>query len=191
MVNCLKANKITDIELIESIRNGNQYAFTEVVNRYKTTINKTISGMIGKCDEVDDIGQEVFIRFFNSINKFRGESALSTYLTRIAINLSLNEIKRRKLRNFLSIENLLSSGEDIVDEPKSSYNDDKEIINNAIQKLSAKYRAVLVLRLIDSYSTEETAQILNLPAGTVLSRLARAQMKLKEYLEPYFQNYEK
>lgn len=191
MVNCLKANKITDIELIESIRNGNQYAFTEVVNRYKTTINKTISGMIGKCDEVDDIGQEVFIRFFNSINKFRGESALSTYLTRIAINLSLNEIKRRKLRNFLSIENLLSSGEDIVDEPKSSYNDDKEIINNAIQKLSAKYRAVLVLRLVDSYSTEETAQILNLPAGTVLSRLARAQMKLKEYLEPYFQNYEK
>jgi RNA polymerase sigma-70 factor (ECF subfamily) len=187
----LKANKITDIELIESIRNGNQYAFTEVVNRYKSTINRTISGMIGKCDEVDDIGQEVFIRFFNSINKFRGESALSTYLTRIAINLSLNEIKRRKLRNLLSIENLLSSGGDIEDKSAGNNNDDKEIINNAIQKLSAKYRSVLVLRLIDSYSTEETAKILNLPAGTVLSRLARAQIKLKEYLEPYFQNHEK
>ena len=191
MVNCLKANKITDIELIESIRNGNQYAFTEVVNRYKSTINRTISGMIGGCDEVDDIGQEVFIRFYKSINKFRGESSLGTYLTRIAINLSLNEIKRRKLKSLLSIDSLLSSGGDIADESTGNNNDNKEIINIALQKLSAKYRSVLVLRLIDSYSTEETAKILNLPAGTVLSRLARAQIKLKEYLEPYFQNYEK
>lgn len=192
MVNCLKVNKITDSELIESIRNGNQYAFSEIVSRYKSTINRTISGMIGKCDEVDDIGQEVFIRFFRSVNKFRGEAMLGTYLTRIAINLSLNEIKRRRIRNFLSIENMLSDGKDIADQStNNSYDDNREIIKNAIQKLSPKYRSVLVLRLIDTYSTEETAIILNLPIGTVLSRLARAQMKLKEYLKPHFQNYGK
>ncbi|MGE5412176.1 MAG: RNA polymerase sigma factor [Clostridiales bacterium] len=173
-------------ELIERCRNGEQQAFSEIIKRYKGKIASTIFGMLGRCDEADDIGQEVFIRFYKSINNFRGESALGTYLTRIAINLSLNEIKRRKLRSFLSFEKLIEEGKDIMDiDAKSSLDENKEIIQKAIHKLSAKYRSVLVLRLIDDYSTEETAKILNLPVGTVLSRLARAQIKMREYLKPY------
>ncbi|MDP4174608.1 MAG: sigma-70 family RNA polymerase sigma factor [Bacteroidota bacterium] len=173
-------------ELIERCRNGEQQAFSEIIRRYKGKIASTIFGMLGRCDEADDIGQEVFIRFYKSVNNFRGESALGTYLTRIAINLSLNEIKRRKLRSFLSFEKLIEEGKDIMDiDAKSSLDENKEIIQKAIQKLSSKYRSVLVLRLIDDYSTEETAKILNLPVGTVLSRLARAQIKLREYLKPY------
>jgi RNA polymerase sigma-70 factor (ECF subfamily) len=69
--------------------------------------------------------------------------------------------------------------------------DDKEIIQCAIQKLDPKYRSVLVLRLLENYSTEETGKILKIPIGTVLSRLSRAQMKLKKYLTIYFPDYDK
>lgn len=177
--------KITDLDLVELSRKGDHSAFREIVKRHKAKIAATIYGMIGKCDEADDIGQEVFIRFYNTINNFRGDSSLSTYLIRIAMNLSLNEISKRKIRKFMSFDSLLENHRDITDNNNSeSFNEDKEIINSALMKLNAKYRSVIVLRLIDGYSTEETSKILAVPVGTVLSRLARAQSKLKEYLQP-------
>jgi RNA polymerase sigma-70 factor, ECF subfamily len=186
LVNNSEAKRQTDFELVELSINGDQSAFTEIVRRHKSKIASTIYGMIGKCDDADDIGQEVFIRFYKTMKNFRGDSALGTYLTRIAINLSLNEIKRRKLRRFFSYNEMLENGSDIADpasHEKSGEN--KEIIQKALQTLNTKYRSVLVLRLVDGYSTEETAKILNLPLGTALSRLARAQKKLKEYIQPY------
>lgn len=179
-------NLLTDLELVERSRSGDQLAFGEIVRRYKSKIASTIFGMLGKNDEAEDVGQETFIRFYNSINNFRGESTLGTYLTRIAINLSLNVIKRRKVRNLLSFDKMLEEGIDIEDKKQMRPEDDrKEIINKAIEKLSPKHRSVIVLRLVDEYSTEETAKILKIPVGTVLSRLARAQDKLKNILEPY------
>jgi len=180
-----------ETELLECCRNGEQSAFTEIVRRYKSRVASTISGMLGKGDYIDDIGQEVFIRFFNGVNTFRGESSVGTYITRIAINLSLNEIKRRNIRRFLSFDGMLEEGHDIKDESSLHIINEKcEIVQKSIQKLNAKYRTVLVLRLIDDYSTEETAKILDIPVGTVLSRLSRAQKMLKEILEPYKLNYD-
>lgn len=177
---------IDNAELIRRCRTGEQKAYTELIRRYKGRVASTVFGMLGRCDEADDVGQEVFIRFFNSIDNFRGEASPGTYLTRIAINLSINELRRRKLRRFLSIEKMREDGIEITDTDwKGSPEEDRELVEKGLQQLSAKYRSVLVLRLIEGYSTEETAKILNLPAGTVLSRLARAQMKLREYLKPY------
>jgi RNA polymerase sigma-70 factor (ECF subfamily) len=176
-----ETDKLTDFDLVEMARKGDQSAFNEIVKRHKSKIAATVYGMLGRCDEADDVGQEVFIRFFKSLNNFRGEAALSTYLTRIAMNLSLNEINRRKIRRFLSFDTILESHSDIEDK-RSGFNENSEIINSALVKLDYKYRSVLVLRLIDGYSTEETSQILGIPVGTVLSRLARAQSKLKDYL---------
>ncbi|MGE5500224.1 MAG: RNA polymerase sigma factor [Syntrophothermus sp.] len=182
----ISTSNTDEIELIERCRNGEQQAFTEIVRRYKGKVASTVTGMLGPGDHAEDIGQEVFIRLFKAIASFRGDSSLGTYITRIAINLSLNEIKRRKLRRLLSFEGLKEDGVDIEDKGSDDLLDEnKEIVRKAIQKLSVKYRSVVVLRLIDNYSTEETAKILNLPPGTVLSRLARAQIKLKEYLKPY------
>jgi RNA polymerase sigma-70 factor, ECF subfamily len=186
LLNLDGTEKLTDLDLVELSRNGDQSAFREIVKRHKAKIAATIYGMIGKCDEADDIGQEVFIRFFNTINNFRGDSALSTYLIRIAMNLSLNEINKKKIRKFLSFDSLLENHLDITDDSGTeNFSESKEIINAALLKLNSKYRSVIVLRLIDGYSTEETAKILTIPIGTVLSRLARAQSKLKEYLQPY------
>ncbi len=145
----------------------------------------TVIGILGPTPEAEDVGQETFIRFYRSLKKFRGDSSIGTYLTRIAINLSLNELKRRKRqRGFLSpkvedqIENVPDS------RPEKEQREIKDLVEQGLQRLEPKFRAVIVLRLINGYSTQETADILNLPKGTVLSRLARAQMKLRKILTP-------
>lgn len=173
---------MTDEQLIKNIRAGDDNAFRELVKKHEMRVASTVIGMLGNCPEADDVGQETFIRFYNSINKFRGESSVGTFLTRIAMNLSLNELKRRQRKN-LFFRRQTDSDLNVPDKTNSNNpNETKEVLQKAMQKLAPTFRSVLVLRLIDGYSTAETAQILKLPTGTVLSRLARAQKKLKEIL---------
>ena len=177
-----------DAQILENIKSGNTNTYKQLIIRYESLVASTIIGMIGDCSEADDIGQEVFIRFYKAINNFRGESTIGTYLTRIAINLSINELKRRKRKNLL----FKSSNEDTLEftdnVSKSGYDDSVELVQKAIHKLEPKFRTVIVLRLIDGYSTDETAKILNIPLGTVLSRLSRGQQKLKELLSPFMES---
>jgi RNA polymerase sigma-70 factor (ECF subfamily) len=173
--------------LIADARSGDQNAFKELIKKYESQIAATVIGMLGNCPEAEDVGQETFIRFYKSLHKFRGESSVGTYLTRIAINLSLNEIKRRRRRRKLFISKSNGGIENIADAEGSRKDKEiNEIVHQGIQKLEPKFRVVVVLRLIDQYTTQETAEILNLPLGTVLSRLSRAQMKLKEILRPLY-----
>ena len=182
----IELENLSDMDLVLKSASGDQAAFALIVQRNKAKIASTVFGMLGESMEAEDIGHEVFIRFYNSMNNFKGESSLSTYLTRIAINLSLNELKRRKRSIFKSFFNTSPSELNNANSGKS-FNDyeTKEIVDKCISQLSPKLRPVIVLRLIDRYSTEETAEILNVPVGTVLSRLARGQKILKELLTPY------
>lgn len=179
---------MTDQELIQQARKGDNKAFEQLVKRYESQVAAIVIGMLGKCDTADDVGQEVFIRFYKSLNKFRGESGLGTYLTRIAMNISLNELKRRKRRRFFFKYNG-DEGTEVAINPDDSItrNERQEHVQNAIQKLEPSFRAVIVLRFIEGYSTEESAKILKIPIGTVLSRLFRAQKKLKEILIPFIE----
>jgi RNA polymerase sigma-70 factor, ECF subfamily len=177
-------NIISDQQVLAAIRAGNVDAFKIIVRQYEKRIAAIVFGMLGDCQEADDVGQETFIRFYKNIDKFKGQSQVLTYLTRIAINLSLNELKRRKrlLNRSLPLEKaeILCTGEnDHLDA------DMKTVVQQAAQSLDIKFRSVVVLRLLQNYSTKETAEILKLPLGTVLSRLARAQAKLKVLLSPY------
>ena len=182
-------NHMDDAQILQEIKKGNIQAYKRLIQQYESLVASTIIGMIGNCSEADDIGQEVFIRFYRAINNFRGDSAIGTYLTRIAINLSINELKRRKRRNLL-FKQTNDEHMEIPDKiAKSEYDDSRELVNQAIERLEPKFKSVIVLRLIDGYTTEETAQILKVPLGTVLSRLSRAQQKLKEYLSPLMEVY--
>lgn len=175
---------VTDLQLIKEVLDGNHNAFRSIVERYEARIAATVYGMLGECPEADDVGQEVFVRFYKALDKFRGDAELGTYLTRIAINLSLNELRRRK-RQIKLIDT-----KDIYDRPiaddtaDSEYDDLKEHVMEKIELLPPKYKSVLVLRLIDGHSIKETADILHLPVGTVLSRLARAQKRMRTFLQP-------
>ncbi len=141
--------------------------------------------MLGDTAEADDVAQEVFIRFFQSLDKFRGEAKLGTYLSRIAINLSLNELKRRQRKNrwltFIKKDDPNLLVEDASANPIN--NETKDLVQKALQILEPEFRSVIVLRMLDGYSVKETADILQVPEGTVASRLARGQKKLKGILE--------
>jgi RNA polymerase sigma-70 factor (ECF subfamily) len=175
---------LTDAEILKAVADGNNAPYRILVDRYKDRIAATIYGMLGpQADEAEDVGQEVFIRFFKAIPNFRGDAAVSTYLTRIAMNLSLNAIKKRQREQsrFRSIDEMDT---DFADHSKTDDNVDRELVHKAIHKLPEHYRAVVVLRFMDGYSSQETADILKVPLGTVLSRLKRAQEKLKVILTP-------
>lgn len=153
------------------------------MRRYERPIAATITGMLGRCDEVDEIGQQVFIRFYEALPKFRGDSSVKTYLTRIAINLSLNELKRRK-RRFMLFRPVEDAAE--IRSNDAEPHGDMALIEQALARLSPDARDVVVLRLVNGYSTEETAEMLAIPVGTVLSRLSIARKKLRDWLAPHF-----
>ena len=184
-----KSGDESDAELLAQAREGQQAAFKQLVERYESLVAATAIGMLGKGDDAEDVGQETFIKFYRSLGKFRGDAKIGTYLTRIAINLSLDALRRRK-RNKLRFWNyeerevlpdeLVVQGEKEIDARER-----KELVQRAIQSLDPKHRAVVVMRMMNGYSTKETAELLGIPLGTVLSRLSRAQEKLKQLLRPF------
>ena len=174
-----------DRDIVEKARDGDKAAFSALVRRYEQTVAGVVIGMLGRGEDAEDVGQNVFIRFYKALGDYRGEASLGTYLTRIAINLSLNELKRRQRRN-LFIYKPASDGHELEikdEQDRQDEQDTKQAVNDALQKLEPKFRSVVVLRMLQGYSTKETAEILRIPLGTVLSRLARAQEKLKELLK--------
>ena len=176
---------MTDSQVIREVLDGDTDAFRILVDRYKHQVAATVIGMLGHCPEADDVGQETFIRFYKALKRFRGDAAVGTYITRIAINLSLNELKRRK-RKFslftMHTDELHKIADEVEDTGAGVKTIDIVTITRAIEKLEAKSRAVVVLRLVEGYSTADTAKILRIPLGTVLSRLARAQNKIRKIL---------
>jgi RNA polymerase sigma-70 factor, ECF subfamily len=164
----------SDEVLIEKSRDGDMAAFKTLVIRHEGKVAGVIRSMLGTIPEAEDVGQEVFIRFYDALGKFRGDSQVSTYLVRIAINLSLNELKRKKRDSsrYIPIEAAAGKGTE-------NTMDLNEQLHYEFSRLDPDFQAVATLRLIEGYSTEETAQLLGIPLGTVLSRLARAQQKLR------------
>jgi len=175
-----------DTEWLHAARNGDQKAFRRLVEKYESRVAATVIGMVGRGDEAEDIGQETFIRFYRSLHAFREESGVGTYLTRIAINLCLDALKRRNRhlsRASPRSEEDLATAAAREEKPRLEA---REIVRQGLARLDDKFRAVVVLRMLLGHSTRETARILGLPVGTVLSRLARAQRKLKDILTPLY-----
>ena len=178
---------VPDTELLERARSGDQRAFHAIVQRYEPTVAATVKGMLGSGPEAEDVGQETFIRFYRALGTFREDSSLKTYLTRIAINLSLNALKRRRrLRDrFVRRDEENFAEPSISGDREIDRNEQSRMIHRAIDRLDPKHRAVVVLRMLNGYSTKETAELLEVPAGTVLSRLSRGMKRLEELLKPY------
>lgn len=174
------------LPLVERARLGDQEAFRLLIKQNESLVRATAAGMLGGAG-ADDVAQETFIRFFQSLSKFRGEAEVGTYLCRIAINLSIDELKRRQRKNrWLSAIRREESTEEREDPAMNPGRQDmREALRKALHKLEPEFRSVVVLRLIDGYSVRETADILELPQGTVASRLARGQQKLREILEKW------
>ncbi|MFT5512022.1 MAG: RNA polymerase sigma-70 factor (ECF subfamily) [Bacteroidia bacterium] len=178
--------KHTDKQLIELVLNGDQEMFAHIVNRYKDRVAAISFNMVKDKNLAEEVGQETFIRLFKSLGQYNYKSAMSTYITRIAINLSLNKldsIKRRQNR-FTSQDdshNVFASNDALI----SSKMETKELVQIALQHLNPEARSVVVLRMIEGYSVKETSSLLGIAEGTVMSKLNRAMKKMKETLDTY------
>ena len=178
-----------DLEFVERAQAGDRGAFRSLVDKYQQAVATTVVSMLGPSADVDDVVQDTFIKCYQSLDRFRGDSSFLTYLKKIAINKSLDVLRRRKRfrGRFLSRDDAKKK----LAEPQYDAGVDQEaaehaqLVHAAIDKLSPGHKAVIVLRMIEGYSTEETAEMLKIPYGTVLSRLSRAQKKLKDILSPY------
>lgn len=175
----------TEQALLARAREGDEQAFRLLVQRHEQLVRGTVMGMLGKTPEAEDVALEVFVKLHEKLADFRGESKLSTFLVRIAVNLSINEQKRRQRQHgrlrALDSDATTFELEDASADPGRF--DLRDALRRALGQLDVDFRAVVVLRLIQGYSVRETADILDLPMGTVASRLARAQRQLQEILK--------
>ena len=184
----MREDALEDAALVDAARAGSEDAFRKLVERHEVRVASVVIRMLGDTAEAEDVGQETFIRFYRGLRKFRGHASVGTYLTRIAVNLSLNELKKRRRRSifipFGPVGKAYDEPEKEYADPRASaeYDDTSDRIQQALKELKPEFRSVIVLRLMEGYSTKETAEILEIPVGTVLSRLRRSQEKLKTLL---------
>lgn len=176
-----------EAQWIQRAKRGDQTAFRHLVERHQKQVRATVHGMLGDTAEADDVAQEVFIRLYRALPDFREEAKLSTYLSRIAINLSLNELKRRKRKGrWLTFTRHDGPEAGVSDQSVDPERQEmRDALQKALQRLEPEFRAVVILRLVEGYTVKETAEILQLPPGTVASRLARAQQKLRTILDQW------
>ena len=191
---------LSDHELLEATRQGDEAAFAEIINRYRNPITNFIYRMLNDYEEAVDLAQETFVRVYQAAERYHSGYAFSTYIYRIASNLAISELRKRKRRRLISLTGLFQSnaeesGATIEFQPTdekplqdAALADEqiKQVVAKAIATLPEGYRAPLVLRDVEGKSYEEIARILDANEGTIKSRISRGRNLLKEKLKNYF-----
>src|SRR3990172_3922949 len=174
----------SDLELIEAFRQGEESAFNEIVLRYQEKIYWVARRFLSNHADADDIVQEVFIRAYERIQEFRSESGLYTWLYRIAVNASLNALRRQKVREFFHLDSLLEVEDTGGESPDRAFEKDehRRLIDEAIQRLPEKQKAVFVMRYVDDLSYEEISEILKTSVGGLKANYFHALRKIEEYV---------
>ena len=188
---------LSDHALIEATKNGDEAAFGLIMARYRNPITNYLFRFLNDYEEAVDLAQETFVRVYFAIDRYHTEYAFSTYIYRIATNLAISEIRKRKRRTILSLTGLFQS--DAEDNTEFQPADDKalpdkdliddeqgKVIARAIATLPPKYRVPVILRDVEGKTYDEIAEILELGLGTTKSRISRARALLKEKLRNYF-----
>ena len=189
----------TDHALLEGTLAGDEDAFAELVGRYRNQITSYIYRIINDYDGAVDLAQETFMRVYRAAGRYQTTHAFSTYIYRIATNLAISELRKRKRRRLVSLTGLLTSadGEEMIDfnPPDEQPLQDvvlvdaerRAVVKRAISTLPDRYRAPLVLRDVEGKSYDEIAAILGTSEGTVKSRINRARNFLRDKMRNYVQ----
>jgi RNA polymerase sigma-70 factor, ECF subfamily len=177
-----------EIELIHRAQAGETEAFGQLVTRYRTRIFNTIYGMVGNENDAWDLAQEGFLKAWRSINRFQGRSSFYTWLYRITINVTIDSLRRRRLRSEVELDDTIPS---FLPSPGLNCEraEIREQVQAAIAQLTPEQRAVIVLKEIEDLRCQEIAEILNLSVGTVLSRLFYGRRKLQSILRPIISQF--
>lgn len=179
-----------DLSLIEECLDGRLDAFGELIEPYQDRIFNTIYRMTGSTEDAAELLQEAMIRAFRGLKSYQADSAFYTWLYRIALNVVFSNRRRRRVRMVRAEDCSLGRLDppDATERSRPSRNlevaEQREIIQQALEEVPEAYRAVLVLKDIDGLKYEEIAEILDIPLGTVRSRLHRARSEMRDRLKP-------
>lgn len=182
--------------LVAQAQTGGEEAFTELVTHYEGNIYRLARHITQNPEDAEDVLQETFLKAYEHLGDFQGNSKFYTWLVRIAVNQALMKLRKRKTDASVSLDDPYDTGEEsLVREiavwepnPEQTYSQEeiRAILEKAVDSLPPTFRAVFALRDIEELSTEETAAALNLSIPAVKSRLLRARLRLREKLTRYF-----
>ncbi len=191
----------TERDVVRRVRDGDSDAYRLLVERYQARIHRLVGRVLGPDHgEVDDVVQEVFVKAFFSLGKFREDAMFSTWITRIAINRARDEIKKqsgrvsldaepgeeavRGLRDLLSTEDTHEHEQEEASESAVS-----GLVARTVASLPERFRVVITLKDMEGHSYQEVGQILNCSVGTVKSRHARGRERLRKLLAPHVSEF--
>ncbi len=185
-----------DVEIVRQVQAGDVTAFDRLILKYRERVYGIIYNMTSNREDAADLTQDAFIKAFQSIHRFGGQSSFFTWLYRIAVNSTLSHLRKARIRSFFSLERVDADepvSKEIIDaltdrtgaERDSYVRELQEKLNDAMQKLSIKHRTVVTLFEIDGLSHQEIAEVMDCSIGTVRSRLHYAKQLLQAELQPY------
>lgn len=184
--------KLTDKELMELIQADDAKAFKELVVRFQDRLINFVGRIITDRETAEELVQETFLRVYSQKNSYTPDFAVSTWIYTIALNLSRSELRKRKLRKYLSLDFLKEESDiEIADNTIRDHESLLTILKKAIDKLPDDYKTAFILCDIERLPYQQIAEVLRVPVGTVKSRINRARLMLREKLKPYKEiNYE-
>jgi len=186
----------SELTLVQAAKKGDLEAFSELVKRYDRNVFRIAQHITHNEEDAQDVVQEAFLKAYQNLDQFQGNSKFYTWLVRIAVNEALMKLRRRRTDRTVSIDEDVETDEgtmprEVADwspNPEQLYGQSElsEILKKTIQGLPPGFRTVFVLRDVEGLSTEETAEMLGLSIPAVKSRLLRARLQLRERLAKYF-----
>src|SRR6266849_5775260 len=187
---------VDESQLVAQSREGDTTAFNELVRRYERKIFRLAQHITQNREDAEDVLQETFLKAFEHLDQFQGNSKFYTWIVRIAVNQALMKLRKRRSDRAVSLDEQIDTGEDTVVREIAAWDPDPEerytraelntILTGAVDELAPIYRTVFTLRDVDGLSTEETAEALDLTIPAVKSRLLRARLQLREKLTRFF-----
>ncbi len=179
--------QLNDKQLIAQSLNGDSAAFGQLVCKYQNRLYNTLVHIVGCREQAEDVAQDAFVQAFVKLDTFRGKSAFYTWLYRIAFNTAISHRRRKKVEVSVD-QSREQSGEEPIDSgdgPGDRLEREEKVgmVRRALDALSEEHRAILVLREMDGCCYETISDILDLPIGTVRSRLHRARLQLRDQLK--------
>src|SRR6202451_4425996 len=189
-----------ELALVQAAKAGDVGAFEDLVRRYDRNVFRIAQHITQNREDAEDVVQDAFLKAYEKLDQFQGNSKFYTWLVRIAVNESLMRLRKRRTRRMVSIDADAGPEEGSMPrnlaewrpDPEMMYGQSElaEILRKTIQGLPPGFRVVFVLRDVEGLSTEETAETLGLSVPAVKSRLLRARLQLRERLSRYFRKNE-
>ncbi len=185
---------LADADLVGECLEGRSLAFDELVERYRAKVLRLIASTLGHDAEIEDFAQDIFVKVYLSLGKFRGDSSFSTYLYTVTVNRCRDELRKSKLRKFFSFDDWFSSTNGAAahfaqeDEQEIEGNERRSAVRRAMKRLPTTTQMLLHLREVEELSYKELADIFEVEIGTIKSRLARARDRLRDELYPFIKD---